>query len=335
MALVGDFKIIVTNLTGSPITFEDITNTVSDPGGQGYPTVAAASTLELILTREAQISWERGRLKAEIDAANITVTGSMGGGGGITTPGSTTVGDLALWDAADGSALGNGNAVFNGISVDNQGSNPLSIGENSGEIASTNGNLAIISNNALSFTSDDVMSWQDSSKAVSTYAGTFTLSSSDTDWDDFKTLFGEVSLIEGINAAAAAPAPPVQLQPLVGNSVVAFTDGTVAIATFVYDGSEYSGDYTTVEFQAVAYVSAGETGTITLYNLTDAEAVTVTGFTTVTATSPTKVEGTMTIGAAAGNLKDTEKVYEIRVSVTGTTAADTVTVGSAAIKLTP
>jgi hypothetical protein len=89
MALVGDFKVIVTNQTAGAIALEDISGVVTDPVAAGVPTVPAGvgtGVLELILTPSVLISWEKGRLKAEIDAVNVVVTSTGGGGGGGATP---------------------------------------------------------------------------------------------------------------------------------------------------------------------------------------------------------------------------------------------------------
>ena len=256
----------------------------------------------------------------------------------ITTPGvgNTTPGDLVLWDDVDGTALRMGNNVENGIRVDNQSSNPISIGENTGEIFSTNGNLAVIGDNALFLTStgDDlylsaggIMRLTDGNKAGSTYAGSFNLADSDQEWTDFESAFGEVALLAGLLAAAA----PDQQEMVASKEIVGNHQGTVVIGQFAYDASLYTGRYSTFKFRVVASVVATLTGTVTLYNLTDGE--TVATLNTITATSPTKYEATLTVGAAAGNLKTSEKIYEVRASVTGASSNDIIDVGGCFMKI--
>ena len=279
----------------------------------------------------------RGAIAAAT-GANMTEVVTNLAASALTTPGvgNTTPGDLALWDDADGTALRQGNQVFNGIRVDNQSSNPLSIGENTGEINSTNGNLSVIGDNALFLQSngDDLyleaggfIRITDANKAGSTYAGSFNVSDSDQEWSDYESAFGEVTLLAGILAAAA----PEQQQQIASNEVVENPSGTVAIGQFAFDASLYENRYSTFRLRVVASVSAAVTGTVTLYNLTDAETVATIG--TITSTAPTKYDAALTVGALAGNLKQAEKIYEVRASVTGSTSADIITVGGAFMSL--
>jgi len=207
MALVGDFKIIVTNQTLSPIFLQDVTGAVTDPSTAGVPTVPAGIgvTLELTLSPSALVSWERGRIKAEINLGNVVVTSTGGGGGG-------------------------------------------------------------------------------------------------------------------------GP----QTQNIVYPRSVANPDGTVVIGQFEFDASLYTA--TNFYFRVTASVTAGQTGTVSLYNLTDGEPVTAGSLTWIE-TAPTPKSGTLTKGSAAGNLKDSPKVYEVRASVTGSTVAHILTVGSTSIQM--
>lgn len=266
----------------------------------------------------------------------------VGLGTPISTPGvgNTTAGDLALWDDADGTALRQGNNVFNGIRVDNQGSNPISIGENTGEIFSTNGNLAIIGDNALLLTATgdnlnldagQFLILNDANKMSSGYVGDLQLTDTPDEWLDFVEVFGSSASIFGAILEAARPE---QQQQIASNEVVENPSGTVSIGQFAFDASLYSkGDsrYSTFRLRVVASVSAAVTGTVTLYNLTDGE--TVATISTITNTAPTKYDAALTVGVAAGNLKTSEKIYEVRASVTGTTSADIITVGGAFLSL--
>ena len=83
----------------------------------------------------------------------------------------------------------------------------------------------------------------------------------------------------------------------------------IQVGQFAFDPTEY-GTGKTFEFEVVIYTNdVARTVTASLYNLTDSEAVTGTTLTAVGLTSPTKRNsGALTVGAAAGNLKNTEKI---------------------------
>jgi len=114
---------------------------------------------------------------------------------------------------------------------------------------------------------------------------------------------------------------------LTGKENVSFVDGTVVGGQIAVDGSRFAD--IVLKYVVIAAVTAAVTGTVQLYNVTDTEVVETA---TVTATSPTKHEFTLTLGAAAGNVKLVDKIYEVRVSVTGSTAADIVFVGQAYLR---
>lgn len=82
----------------------------------------------------------------------------------------------------------------------------------------------------------------------------------------------------------------------------------------------------TVKFRAVLEISpAGGTAYVRLFNTTDGEAVTSTELSTANTTATKLVSGTLTVGAASGNIKNAEKLYEIQIKRTGGTATDVVT----------
>lgn len=128
-----------------------------------------------------------------------------------------------------------------------------------------------------------------------------------------------------------ADAAPDQQELVAGKEIVDNPSGTVVLGQFVYDASLYTAKYSTFKFRVVASVTATRTGTVTLYNLTDGE--TVATLNSITATSPTKYESTLTVGTGAGNLKTSEKIYEVRASVTGADVADVIDVGGAFMKI--
>jgi hypothetical protein len=116
-------------------------------------------------------------------------------------------------------------------------------------------------------------------------------------------------------------------------------------------GTQYTGQVTidpsvwTVEggtyvFKLVATLqcsTAGITGQALLYNLTDTEAVTDGALTHTGDTAYyTATSAALTVGAAAGNLKSSAKVYEIRLSVSagGSTSAHVVTMTQAYLLVT-
>jgi hypothetical protein len=109
--------------------------------------------------------------------------------------------------------------------------------------------------------------------------------------------------------------------------------GTKAIGQFQFLPSFY-GETGTYRFEAVLSVSnALITGSVQLYNVTDGEAVT-NGLLQTTSTTPTQViSSPLTVGSAAGNLKDTTKIYEVRISVTGALASDILSVGSVLLRV--
>ena len=610
MALVGDFKLTITNLTGSPISFEDISTTVSDPGGAGYPTVAAgpATTLELIVTREALVSWEKGRIKEELDAVNITAVGA-GLGGAVsldgaydvvstivadagpvllttgpgdvlrlnddlqialgTTPGTdltlehegsggdailtnnegdffffntdsaqfrfrlgssdfriesgaalasqkllvTTAGGMEIRenllrinkpiqttvnqsfgfvagrfqnanDASSGdtiedlavvtsanqahtglsifqlklgasesasddtyndywveitSGLHNGevrqltdytgatrvatlasawtpqalsgthtiNTTINVVGVGSLYLTELAIGDKitiaaeQREVAGIGGDLNLTVTSPFVGSSGGNAGTSDTPRPGSTfnlhsrnYVG-LALNQISNDWELFAvptepadaTTFISASDFMGlrlgklvvdnstlgpntikIKETATSPtadtdsgfvyakdvstvtelfykasdgtetqltgtsggAVPDQLQHLSDTHTVTNLDGTVTVSQFAFDASQFSSEYSQFAFRVVGSATAGQTGTVQLYNLTDTEAVNTQTFNT---TVPTKKEGTLTVGVAAGNLKTSEKIYEVRVSVSGSTVAHTTTMGSAVMRM--
>jgi hypothetical protein len=87
----------------------------------------------------------------------------------------------------------------------------------------------------------------------------------------------------------------------------------------------------TVRFKATLETTAG-TAHVDLYNETDAETVTGTSLTTTNA-GPSEVSATLTLGAAAGNLKD-NKMYSVRVWITGGGGTDAATLSNARLEVT-
>lgn len=109
--------------------------------------------------------------------------------------------------------------------------------------------------------------------------------------------------------------------------------GTQALGQFNFLPT-FLGITANYRLQATFSTSKGSiTGSVQLYNVTDGEAVTG-GLLQTSSTSPTTEVGVvLTVGSAAGNLKDTSKLYEIRASVTGSDATDILSIGSVALSI--
>lgn len=109
------------------------------------------------------------------------------------------------------------------------------------------------------------------------------------------------------------------------------TGGPQALGQFQFDAGLFPG--TTFSFEVVFSVSdGGLTGTVQLYNLTDGEVV-ASGNLSGSPTTPSLVSNTLVVGNGAGEFQDTSKLYEVRLSVTGTEPTDIVTLGSAVLRL--
>jgi len=107
------------------------------------------------------------------------------------------------------------------------------------------------------------------------------------------------------------------------------TSGVSALGQFGLAGASFSSSVA-LTFESVMSVSDGAlTGTLILYNLTDAEVVATQ---TTSSTTPVAQTTTLTVGAAAGNIKLPAKIYEVRLSVSGALVTDMVQLGSAVIR---
>lgn len=87
-------------------------------------------------------------------------------------------------------------------------------------------------------------------------------------------------------------------------------------------------------FGAILSVNdAFRVGTVELHNLSDAETVT-TGTLSTSSLTPTKVESSaLIIGVAAGNLKSSEKIYEVRILNDGSLVTEKTFLGCAYIRI--
>jgi hypothetical protein len=109
------------------------------------------------------------------------------------------------------------------------------------------------------------------------------------------------------------------------------TSGTLSVGQFSFNPAAYpagTGFNLTVTFS----VSDGAlTGQVLLYNVTDGEVVTNSTLTTSSTAPDGQTSLALPVGGAAGDLKLSAKVYEARISVSGATAVDMVSVGSVAL----
>jgi len=111
------------------------------------------------------------------------------------------------------------------------------------------------------------------------------------------------------------------------NESVDGVTSTKALGGVPFDATGLSGS--TVKFRAVLNCTVGTiTGRARLYNVTDSEFVTTADVNT-TNTTPTIREATVTVGSGAGELKESEKVYQVRITNTGTLTGEVVYLGSA------
>lgn len=113
------------------------------------------------------------------------------------------------------------------------------------------------------------------------------------------------------------------IRVVAGSYQVLGTEGTRAIGQFYFNPSWITAGKSTRICYVGAVSDAANTGTIKLYNLTDAEFVTGTTLTITGSTAYSyQASGALTVGAAAGNLKNTAKLYEVQFSTDGGTELD-------------
>lgn len=103
---------------------------------------------------------------------------------------------------------------------------------------------------------------------------------------------------------------------------------------FQFDPSEYSltGATRTVIFRAVAAVNGGSVAAkVQLYNLTDSEYI--GSGVTFNSETPAKAEESLTVGAGAGEVDNSAKIYESHIWVTSAGGSDAIELGSAEIRV--
>jgi hypothetical protein len=114
---------------------------------------------------------------------------------------------------------------------------------------------------------------------------------------------------------------------------VDFPSGTLAVGQFQFNPNFY-GQTSSFRLTATMSTSKGAiTGSVQLYNLTDGETVT-NGLLQTSSTTPGLLfSPALTVGSAPGDLQDTSKLYEARISVTGVDVTDILSVGSVTIRV--
>jgi hypothetical protein len=112
------------------------------------------------------------------------------------------------------------------------------------------------------------------------------------------------------------------------------TSTPLVVSQFQFDPSEYAltGATKSIVFRVVAAVNSGSaTAKAQLYNLTDGEYI--GSGVTFNSETPAKAEETLTVGAGAGEVDNSAKIYEARIWVTSEGDGDEIELGSAEIRV--
>lgn len=143
---------------------------------------------------------------------------------------------------------------------------------------------------------------------------------------------------EEIRAACDKPAwaaGPYRLPIAMSESVTVGEGGVIVMGQFAFNAGAYTISH--VRFEACLWVSvaaAGPYARVRLYNLTDGEYVTGAVCTTTSETVSAEASGDLTIGSDAGDLKSSQKVYEVRLEIVdGVAMLDASHLGSAHLVL--
>ena len=140
------------------------------------------------LTSNATLDLGTGLIWAVRDLANAQLFGITEGSAG----GTSAVTIAAATDTFTSNAVDNN--FYNGTSVDTNGTQ-IDIGITGGTIETTGTDaLHLVAGGAT-------LSFDDSNRAGSSFSAAIALSATTTEWDNFETNFGEVSLINAINQA--------------------------------------------------------------------------------------------------------------------------------------
>lgn len=117
--------------------------------------------------------------------------------------------------------------------------------------------------------------------------------------------------------------------PVANHEEVDGTASTAFLGAFPFNPLEWGPERTFTLVVTLSVSDVALTGTVILRNLTDIEDVTI-GAISTSSTSPVKLtSGALTVGSAAGNLKDSEKLYEVRITNDGVNLSDKTFLGVA------
>lgn len=224
------------------------------------------------------------------------------GTGDVDGPASSTDGQIALFDGTTGKLLKH----VTGVSVNGSG------------VVSTPGKFDIQGGTTLLFDGSEVTDCLDEDTLASDSAVALVTQQSVKAYVDNNTSFRDQLFVETAEEVSGS-------------------ESTKFLAKFPLLPSEWEpGTAKQFYFGATLAVSdVALTGEVELYNLTDGELVTLTGGTlTTSSTGFVKLEsGALTVGSAAGNLQDTEKIYEVRIKNDGTLSSEKTFLGSAWIRI--
>lgn len=145
---------------------------------------------------------------------------------------------------------------------------------------------------------------------------------------------GRLRLRRGSNVVDLDPTAKPDELTIAQNEEVNGTVGTLILGAFSFNTADWPSG---AEFEfgcVIATSNSGKTAEAKLYNLTNSEFVTFSSACSTTSTTPEeKTSGTLTVGSSSGNLRNTDTVYEVRVSTTSTAQADVTVLGRAWIKV--
>jgi len=100
---------------------------------------------------------------------------------------------------------------------------------------------------------------------------------------------------------------------LASDFLVSSNDSIIVATQFAFNAADYPSGLTWTFSMVAAIVDGSATAQARLYNLSDNEYVTGADITTTNGAPTPVASAALTIGSAAGNLKNTEKIYEVRL----------------------
>jgi len=140
-------------------------------------------------------------------------------------------------------------------------------------------------------------------------------------------------IIDNGGAGGSGGLSPIYVPIAMGKTVYHGDGFVLATGQFSFDASKYTAD---IQLQVVAWAigTAGTVARVQLYNLTDDEWVTGADVETTAQVATQLNSVVLTVGSAAGNLQDAEKIYEARLIVEdGVVPLDAAHFGSVCLRL--